>query len=233
MSTKLVVDGANQLKELNDSESFRYPFIIRLLAKVISYIFHPVFIPVYIVLFLLYVSTDVFAGFKELPKRYVLLQAILMYSFFPLVTVLLLKALDFIESIYLRTQKDRIIPFVVCNIWYFWVCYVWKNQFYPKEIVVLAAAIFLSSCIGLMANIYMKISMHSIAMGVAVSFMMMLAFNQPIGFGLYIAATLLITGLVLTSRFMISNHSSREIYGGLFIGIASLVVAAFTRGILY
>ncbi|MDP4262728.1 MAG: hypothetical protein Q8941_09375 [Bacteroidota bacterium] len=234
MSTKLVVDSANQLKELSDSESFQHPYFIRLAAKIISYVFHPIFVPVYIVLFLLYISSGVFAGVNDWNKKVVLMQAVLMYSFFPLVTVLLLKALKFVDSVFLDTQRDRIIPFVVCIIWYFWICYVWNNlPGYPKEIVVLAAAIFLAAWIGLMANIYMKISMHMIAMGVATGFLMLLGFKQSSGFGLYIAVTLLVTGLVATSRFIISDHKPKEIYGGLFAGIAALVVAELLRGIFY
>jgi hypothetical protein len=234
MSTKLVVDSANKLKELNDPESFRQSYIIRLAARIISYVFHPVFVPVYIIAFLQYITPMLFAGISDIDKKMVIPRAALIYTFFPVVTVLLLRALQFINSIYLETQRDRIIPYVVCNIWYFWAWFVCRGlPYYPKELVVLSAAIFLASCIGLMANIYIKISMHSISMGVATAFMMMMAFDQSTGWGLYVVITLLITGLVLTSRFIISNHSSKEIYGGLLAGIAALIVAALTRGILY
>lgn len=233
MSRKLVVDDSNQLKELDDSESVRYPYIIRSAAKIISFVFHPVFVPVYIVLFLLYITDEVFAGVGETDRKIFLAQAILMYSFFPLITVLLLKALNFIQSFYLRTQRDRIIPYVICIIWYFWVAYVWKNLHRPNEVVILAAAVFIAAWAGLMANIYFKISMHSIAMGVAIGFMMMLAFKEVSGFGIYIAATLFAAGLVCSSRFIVSNHTAKEIYGGLFAGIGALVVAYLLRGIFY
>ena len=223
MSTRLIVDNTSQLKELNDSEQ---PLPIRLAARIISYMFHPVFIPVYTVLFLLYILPDVFAGFTKWEKTLVLLQALLMYGFFPLVTVLLLKALKFIDSVYLNTQKDRIIPFIACGIWYFWIWYVWRNlPDYHREVVILAMAIFLASSIGLMGNIYMKISMHAIAMGVVMSFMMLLAFTQPLRFGVYISITLFITGLVCTARFIVSDHKPKEIYGGLLAGIAALLIA--------
>lgn len=223
MTTRLIVDNTSTLKELNEPEQ---PFAIRLAARIISYIFHPVFIPVYAVLFLLYIHPDIFAGFTKWEKTLVLLQALLMYGFFPLVTVLLLKALKFIDSVYLNTQRDRIIPFIACGIWYFWIWYVWRNlPDYPREIVLLAMAIFLASSIGLMGNIYMKISMHAIAMGVMISFMMLLAFTQAISFGIYISITLFIAGLVCTARFIISDHTQKEIYGGLLAGAGALLIA--------
>src|SRR6476660_3120518 len=169
MATRLIVDSSSQLQELKDQ-----PQVIRLPARIISYIFHPVFVPVYMILFLLYIHPGVFAGFSPLKKTVVVLQALLPYLVLPVVTVLLLKALNFIDTITLITRKDRIIPYIACNLWYFWIAYIWYNQAdYPKEIVILAIAIFLSSVIGQLANIYMKISMHAIAMGIAVSFMVL------------------------------------------------------------
>lgn len=221
MTTRLIVDRTSQLQELKER-----PQATRLIAKIISYIFHPVFVPVYIILFLLYVHTSVFAGVARWEKQKVLLQALLMYGFFPAITVLLLKALKFIDSVYLNTQRDRIIPFVICNIWYFWIWYVWRNlPGSPKEIIILSMAIFLASAIGLMANIYMKISMHSIAMGVAVSFMLLLSLTQSVSFGIYISVAIFIAGLVCTARFIASDHTQKEIYGGLLAGLAALLIS--------
>jgi hypothetical protein len=227
MSTRLVVDSTSQLQELRDQSPG-----IRLIAKIISYIFHPVLVPVYIILFLLYIHPSVFAGFSSWKKTLVLLQALLPYVVLPLVTVLLLRALNFVNTIYLTTRKDRIIPYIACNLWYFWIAYVWYNQpGYPGEIVILAWTIFISSVIGQLANIYMKISMHALAMGAAVSFMMLLAFTQSAGSGLYLSVALLISGLVCSSRFIASDHSQKEVYGGLLGGIIALVIAALFVGV--
>jgi hypothetical protein len=225
MSTRLIVDDTNQLKELVDTEPSDSQ-VVRVLAKIISYIFHPIFVPIYIILFLLYLHPAVFAGFSAWEKKIVLLQAIVPYFLFPLVTVLLLKGLDFISSVYLTTKKDRIIPFIACNLWYFFIWYVWRNlPNTPREVVVLAMSIFIASSIGIMANIYMKISMHAIAMGVMVSFMLLLALTQSVSFGAYISVALIVAGLVCTSRFIVSDHSQKEVYAGLLVGFASLAIA--------
>jgi hypothetical protein len=233
MSTRLMIDQSNELQEFRETGDQPRNPAIRLFAKAISYIFHPLFVPVYIIIFLLYIHPFMFAGATAWDKKMVLLQTILMYGFFPLITVLLLKALDFINSIYLNKQKDRIIPFVICNIWYFWIWYVWRNlPNSPKEIVILAMAIFLASAIGLMFNIYMKISMHTIAMGVAIGFMLFLTFTQSINFGVYLSIAFLITGLVCTARFIVSDHTAREIYTGLLVGGFSGLIAIWVGGIL-
>lgn len=228
MSSRLVVDRGSRLQEIREIEYPKQHLMIRLIAKIISYIFHPVFIPVYLVLFLLYIHPGVFAGFTGLEKKLVLIQAFLMYGFFPIVSVLLLKALKFIGSVYLITQRDRIIPYIVCNIWYFWIWYVWRSlpdPTYPREAVILAMTIFLASSLGLIANIYMKISMHAIAIGVATGFMMQLALTQAVSFGIYISITIFTAGLVCTARLIASDHSQKEIYGGLLAGLTALLIA--------
>jgi hypothetical protein len=228
MPTRLVVDSTSQLQELPEPDLSRNR-PLRIIATIISYVFHPVFVPLYIVLFLLYIHPAVFAGFSSWQKTKILFPAIGMYAFFPIITILLLKALSFIDSIYLKTQKDRIIPYIACNLWYFWIWYVWKNlpDAPPREMVVLSMAIFLASVMGLMANIYMKISMHAIAMGVMISFMTMLALTQSFSFGVYLSVAVLIAGVVCTARFIVSDHTQKQIYAGLLAGILGLLISAW------
>lgn len=205
-----------------------HPWPLRLAARFISYIFHPVFLPLYVVAFLVFEHPYLFTGLDPREKLMVMLQAVAMYLFFPLVTVLLLKALGFIESIQLKKQKDRIIPLVACMIWYFWIWNVWRNlPEYPVETVRFALAIWISSWAALMANVKMKISLHAIAVGIAATFILSMAFTQAIHFGIYIAISLFIAGLVSTARFLVSDHTQAEIYGGLVLGVASMIVASF------
>lgn len=160
------------------------------------------------------------------------MMAALMFTFFPIVTVLLLKALDFINSVYLRTQKDRIIPLVACGVWYFWITYIWWNSnkmddslSIPREAVQLAIAIFISSWLALMANIKIKISLHAISAGVALTLFILMALKQDLNFGIWLSVVVFITGLVCTCRFIVSDHTQQEVYGGLIAGTVSMLVA--------
>lgn len=226
MSTKLIIDQSNRLKEIRDKEFPGQPAALRAIAHFFSYLFHPVFVPVYLVVFMIYIHPYLFAGFSPFDKVRNVVMAFLMYTFFPLVTVLLLKALKFIESIQLHTQKDRVIPLVACGIWYFWIWNVWRNlPDYPAEAVQFTLAVWISSFLALMANIVMKVSLHSMAMGVMLGFISLLAFSQDLHFGVYLSVALLIAGLVCTARFIVSDHSQREVYAGLAAGILSVIIA--------
>jgi hypothetical protein len=78
---------------------------------------------------------------------------------------------------------------------------------------------------GFLANIYFKVSMHAIAMGVLVGFMFLLALTDIRNPGVYVSATLLIAGLVCTARFIGSDHSKKDIYAGLFFGLIAVFIS--------
>lgn len=110
-----------------------------------SYLFHPVFIPVYASSFLIYIHPSAFAGFSEQEKKQTVL-IILNLAFFPLISVLLLRAVGFIDSVYLRSQKDRIIPYIASGIFYFWTYTVFRQQpQYPLLLTSFVLGIFLAS----------------------------------------------------------------------------------------
>jgi hypothetical protein len=239
MNRRLVVDNENQLHELRESSFPAQPAAIRVMAKIISYIFHPVFLPLYVAWFLVYVHPYLFAGFPDMLKFRTMMMAVISFTFFPLVTVLLLKGLNFIDSIYLRTQKDRVIPFIACMIWYFWIAYVWYNFGktgggidMPLEAIQFAMGAFISTIIGLMVNIRMKVSLHGISAGIILTFFLMMAFTQPLNFGVWLSVVFLVTGLVCTARFIVSDHSPEEVYGGIITGAVSMILAWLVANLL-
>ena len=228
----MVVDKESGLKEYRPDSPVPQPAGIRAAARFFSYLFHPVFIPVLVVWFMLYIHPYLFAGQTSFDKVRILVMAILMYTLFPIVTVLMLKGLKFIQSVHLETQKDRIIPIIACMTWYGWLAYVWWNSHkmndsiaVPAEAFRLTLGIFLASWLALMANIKMKISLHAISVGVMLTFILLLALAQNLHFGLYLSVALLITGITCTARFIASDHTPAEIYGGLGIGALAMLVA--------
>ena len=226
MSTKLVVDDHSQLQEVRIPEFEPQPAWLKIIAKVISIIFHPLFIPVYVSVFLVYIQSYFFSSLRPIEQKLLIPRFIVIYSVFPLVSVLLLKGLNFINSIQLKTQKERIIPYVICMVYYFGHWYfLKKEQLLPPDFILFTAAIFFACIGGFLANIVMKISMHTIAAGVMIAFVILLAFSQTSDFGIYVSVALVIAGLVCTARLIVSDHTQPEVYAGLIVGIAAQLIA--------
>lgn len=192
-----------------------------------SYIFHPVFVPVYAIWFLVYLHPSAFSGFSEPQKKQVILITLLNLVFFPLLSVILLKAVGFIDSVFLRTRKDRIIPYIVSGIFFFWVYLVFKQQSqYPLLLTSFVLGIFLASSAALLCNIYFKISMHAIGMGGWLGFFLVISNTQSMLMTWPICLVLLIAGLVCSARLLTGSHKPFDIYAGLLVGLLTQFVAA-------
>lgn len=205
----------------------KQPAIIRFFAHLFSYLFHPLFIPLYVTWFLAFVHTSYFSGYSIQQKTWLLVRVSYTMIFFPLITVLLLKGLGFIQSIFLKTQKDRIIPYIASGIFFFWVYLVFRNQReIPSILTSFTFAVFISSSAALIANIYFKISMHAIGMGGVIGLFLMIMLQDMMLMTVPLSIAFLITGLVCTSRMIVSDHQPKEIYAGLLLGITCQLVAA-------
>ncbi|MEP6596778.1 MAG: hypothetical protein ABJA71_12570 [Ginsengibacter sp.] len=209
------------------TQSRRYGLTVRIVAHLFSYIFHPLFIPVIVTGYLAFIQPGYFTGIPAGERVYILIRVAYNTIFFPALTVLLLKGLGFISSIFLKTQRERIIPYVASNIFYFWMYLVFRNQ--PDVPLILTSfvfGIFLSSSIALLANIYFKISMHALGVGAFSGLMLVIIFSSFTYAGFLPAMLVfLLTGFVCTSRMIISNHTPFDIYTGIFFGIVSQVIA--------
>jgi hypothetical protein len=67
--------------------------------------------------------------------------------------------------------------------------------------------------------------MHAMGVGGLAAAVVLTSFFYETANGLLISITLVITGFVCTSRIVVSDHSLKEIYTGLFVGIACQLIA--------
>ena len=197
------------------------------MAHLFSYIFHPLFIPVMAAWYLVFVHPVYFTGFAAQEKLLTVARVGYNTIFYPAITVLLLKAVGFTKSIFLKTQRERIVPYIATNIFYFWMYLVLKNnEGMPPILTSFILGIFLASSAALIANIYFKISMHGLGMGALCGLMILIIFSG-IPYMVFLPAmiTFLLAGFVCTSRLIVSDHTPFEIYVGLILGILSQLIA--------
>jgi len=224
-SSKYSVDPEG-LKQVNSS---RQPLANRIFGQIVSYLFHPLFIPTYVAAFLLFVHPLAFAGFSDQMKFFRFASVIVSTALLPAFAVFLMWRLQLvITSLQMKTQKERVIPYAIAMIFYFWVWYVFKSlSDSPVEIRQFLLGAFLSVCAAWFLNIFMRVSMHTTAMGGVLIFFLLLAFRDPVFNGPYLSIAILVTGLVTTSRMIVSHHTSKEIYAGLLAGALAQIIATW------
>ena len=216
-----------------ESNYEKYPLALRIPAQLFSYIFHPLFIPAITTWYLAYIHQGYFTGITPHDRLLIVIRVAINTIIFPGATVLLLKGVGFIKSIYLKTQRERIIPYVGANLFYFWMYLVFRSQpEVPQVLTAFIFGIFLSSSVGLFANIYFKISMHALGMGAFSGLLLIVIFNgSPYGIFLHAMIVFLTTGLVCTSRMIVSDHRPSDIYSGIFFGIICQVISSLFIGL--
>ncbi len=204
------------------------PFFLRAPAQLLSYFFHPLFIPTYVFIFLVYQFPFDFPGITVWQLEMKIFSIFWLTAFFPAFAVFLLWRLKFSESIFLRTQKERIIPYVIVMFFYWWMYFLSRNfTDQPAVLKFFYMGIFMATVFGLILNNYYKISLHAMGVGGAMGAIILFAFYYQASLGISISIATLITGLVCTSRFLVSDHTKKEVYAGLFVGIGCQVISYF------
>ncbi|MEO5650472.1 MAG: phosphatase PAP2 family protein [Ginsengibacter sp.] len=214
------------------SQNIKHPLLVNWLAHFFSFVFHPLFIPTLATWYLTFLQSGYFTGTPTDEKRMVILQVAFNTILYPALTVVLLKAVGFIKSILLKTQRERIIPYIATNIFYFWMYLVFKSQDeIPSVLTSFIFGIFLASSLALIANIYFKISMHALGIGALCGLMIVIIFTG-FSYVIFLPAMIvfLIAGLVGTSRLVVSNHTPFDIYSGILLGILCQFIASMFIG---
>jgi hypothetical protein len=200
--------------------------IPRVIAKILSYAFHPLFIPTYVFFWLTLRFPYEFAGITPLALFARKITVFWMTAFFPAFAVFLLWRLKFIDNIMLRTQKERTVPYIITMIFYWWMWYLSKN--FTDQPVVLKfffLSIFFATVAGLVLNSFFKISMHGMGVGGLLVFVILTCFYYQAYLGMDITIALLTTGAICTARLLLAEHNNFQVYTGLIVGALCQLIA--------
>lgn len=197
---------------------------LRSLATIISYVLHPVFLPL-IMTWVIYMITPMSFVQYEGKLSLVFIQIGVATIFFPLLVVALLKGLGFISSIFMRTQKERIIPLLATMMCYWWISHVFKSLDAPLVLQVLLRGAYWSIVVLFLCSIFFKISMHTMAAGGMLGMLIVLMIVTPVSMIVPLVAGILIAGISGTARMLLGAHTQFEIWAGYILGILVMLAA--------
>lgn len=218
------------------------PRPIVFLARTISFILHPIFLPTLLCVALYYLTPAAFADIARLPTlRGVsmlwirLISLVLITVFFPLLAIVLMKALGFIKSIYMRDPKERIIPLIATMTFFFWAYLVYSHPLkmgdhiytVPPLVPVILFGSFLIIVAIFMVNIFFKISMHATAAGGAIAFGLILLLTAPANMLIPFFLFVIVAGIIGSSRLLLNEHRPSEVWFGYLLGFIVQMVAWF------
>jgi len=137
----------------------------------------------------------------------------------PAVNLLLFRYLGSIQSLYLETREERILPFIFISLMYSLVAFLfyYKLPFsanFNKLMLIVAALVV----VGTVITFFYKVSIHSLALGGFIGILFpLIRFSST----LLLPTTFIVavTGVVISSRLMLGAHTPRETLVGSLVGV--------------
>ena len=214
---------------------------VRLGAKFISIIMHPMFMITYVLLILFKFNPYLFGLAADRGQELFLITVVILSVFFPLLAILMMRGLNMIESIEMKDKQERVGPLIVTGIFYLWLFMNIKDNTSVSEVFsffVLGSTIALF--ISFFINNFTKISLHAVGMGGLLMGVFLIRqfftyghaqialgglgmFNIHIN--LVLGLVILLCGLVASSRLLLDAHKSTDVSGGFLVGVISQIIA--------
>jgi len=125
-----------------------------------------------------------------------------------------------LKSLHMETIQDRVIPFSITSIYYLLTSYFLydKSELDPilwKSLGIITFAILVLTFV----TFFWKMSAHMTGMGGLMAVVLVLGFKFPTFKVLYpLLSSIMLTGVVGTSRLYLTAHRPIEIYVGLIFG---------------
>ncbi len=207
-------------------------------ALVLSGVFHPLLVPTYMFGLLMLVNPFLFGanGFGERRALLTLLMMVLYTAVIPMISVLLMVALNMVNSVMMEEKTERIGPLLLVMVLYFWVYYNLSNSNdVPTIFSTFLLGVVIALALTFVINVLDKISLHTVGMGGLVGMLMITMGlfgangveigGYTIGLGLLLIVGVIVAGLVGTARLALGAHDTVQIYAGYLIGFLSQLVA--------
>jgi hypothetical protein len=199
--------------------------ILRKIAIAISYLFHPILMSVYIFFFINTCYPFVFAHMGKVVKMQVFMALAVNTIAFPVITVLIMQKLGFANSLQLRTQRERILPYIAMSLFYFWTFMVIRNLAIGELFTHIMLGASISIFMAFFLNNFYKISIHSVGAGNFVAVALVLTMLSNFNLEAELLVAIMMAGVIGSARLYLKAHRSRDIYTGYMIGILAQLIA--------
>lgn len=193
------------------------------IAKILSVLFHPLLIPVWAYFALIWQADLILL---RIPYTMIWKLAVLIFMttfLFPLSIIYLMLRFGLISSLQMPLRQERIAPLLITAVFFYLTYYLLKHlQIAPVLYVYMLGATLLA-IIASAISLWWKISLHMIGLGAITGTFAGLVLLSPESFHLLLILSVLISGLIGTSRLILLAHKPMEVYVGFFTGFLMML----------
>lgn len=191
--------------------------IFILISRILSSVFRPIYYPT-----LGFVVMLCCTYLSFLPWGYhvwVLSMVILFTVLLPMAGIEFYRKFQGWKTIQLREREKRMIPYVITLCCYLLQIYFMHKFSMPRIMSgIIVASIFIQ-CACILMNMYWKVSLHAAGsggvIGAIAAYSVLFNFN-PVW---WLCVSVLVSGLVMTSRMLLRQHTLAQVLVGTLVGI--------------
>ncbi|MBN2747068.1 MAG: hypothetical protein JXR34_10110 [Bacteroidales bacterium] len=197
--------------------------MIKLIAKFVSIILHPILIPVYLLAHSLFLPVYSMQRYNQEFKLYLISYIIAVTVILPLVSLWQLKKFAVIDSLQISNQKQRPLPYLLMIVLYsFSAISLSSIQGIHYLIILLFAISAITVLLLVIINYRIKISAHAAGVSMTLPWFMLIYITFNLNTGIYMILSFITLGLVMSSRLVLKAHSQKEVWLGAAIGFLML-----------
>ncbi len=195
-------------------------------AKILSILFHPLLLPS-IGILILFNSGSILNFLPFQAKKIILLIVFVSTFVLPLTFVPFFIFQKIIKNVQMENKRERLVPFFVTSVLYFFCYYLLKRLGAPQTIIsfILAAAINVFTLF--LLSFKYKISAHMAGVGGLTGALIAISFILKINLEYFIIGAIIISGIIGYSRLKLETHKQYQIYIGWFTGLVISSVILF------
>jgi len=190
------------------------------LAHIISVLGHPLFMPSYAFGLLIYNNPYVEMMTPKMSQQLTLGILMVFTVLMPALTAVLFKMFGLIDSLLMKTTKERRLPFALTIIWYYMGFLLMKNIYVPQCFLLLMVGAISAIAIALIITNHWKISIHMLGIGGVVGAIIGISQRFQFDHILLIVWLILIAGIIGFARLKTNSHSYKQVYTGFILGVA-------------
>jgi hypothetical protein len=192
----------------------------RLVARILTYIFHPFFLPVYMLLVLMNLNAYFSLMISFRGKILLLLMAVLNTIIIPGIMILLYKKLGLVRQIQMDSREERQLPLFTSSLMFLVTAVLFqKTQVHPVFALFFLGGAF-TSALAMLVNRFWKISLHMISLGGASGALSGISVSLGLDLLYWIAGVVLVAGFTGFARIKLKAHNLAQLGAGFAMGFS-------------
>lgn len=193
-------------------------------SLLLSYILHPMFIPLISVLLVYNIPFLLPATFTYKSKWLILFIVAVFTVIIPLLSSFILLKIKMIDSLTMSKREHRNIPLLIVSSSYLAMLYFMKLLGTPPAVLYILYTALFALLIGLLVNLFYKISLHTLGWGAMASSFAGLMTETGFNMIIIIIGVIAIAGVVGYARLKEKAHSAVQVYSGFLLGFLSILL---------